>query len=117
MSGQTNPRQCLRLPPYGKQLVTMRTAGQVPAQNIVLALDWSLGAIFPRVVIPENLQIQQINLGFIAGLEVLIAYRRAQAYRVNELVERALEFHPRALHACNIEGSWSFIKMGSEVAA
>jgi len=117
MNGQANPRQRLRLPPYGKQLVAMRKAGQVPSQNVVLALDWNLGAIFPRVVIPEDLQIQQIDLSFIAGLWVLMAYRRAQASRVNELAQHALQFHPKSLHACNVEGGWSFIKMGSEVAA
>ncbi|MDO9120896.1 MAG: hypothetical protein Q7U31_03850 [Anaerolineaceae bacterium] len=117
MSGQTDPLQRLRLPPYGKQLVAMRKAGQVPAQNVVLALDWSLGAIFPRVVIPDALQIQQIDLSFIAGLEVLIAYRRAQAHRVNELAQHALQFHPKALYSCSTEGIWSFIKLGSEVAA
>lgn len=115
MNRKTDPNQRLRLPSYGKQLVALRKAGYVPAQNIVLALDWDLGAIFPRVVVPNDIPTQQIDLSFIAGLEVLIAYRRAQAYRVNELVERALEFQPLALHACNVEGIWSFIKMGSEV--
>lgn len=43
MSGQTNPRQCLRLPPFGKRFAAMRRAGQVPAQNMVIALDWNLG--------------------------------------------------------------------------
>ena len=117
MSGQTNPRQCLRLPPFGKQFAAMRRAGQVPVKNMVIALDWNLGAIFPRVVIPDDLPVQQTDLAFIAGLEVLIAYRRVQAHRVNELAQHALQFHPKALHSCSTEGIWSFIKMGSEVAA
>jgi hypothetical protein len=92
----------------------MRKSGQVPAQQmVVISLDWRLGAFFPRVVIPDDRQIQQTDLSFIAGLWALIAYRQIQAHRVNELTQHALQFHPNALHALNVDKACvTFVKLG-----
>lgn len=105
--------QRLRLPPYGKALAAMRRAGQVPAQDIVIALDWNLGAAFPRVVVPDDLPVEKIDLSFIAGLWVIIAYRKAQAYMVGTLAQHALRFQPKALQTINIDcGAVAYLKLG-----
>lgn len=103
----------LRLPPYGKALAAMRRAGQVPAQDVVIALDWALGKAFPRVVVPDDLPIENIDLTFIAGLWVIIAHRTSQAFRVDELVQHALRFQPKALQTVNIDcGTAAYLKLG-----
>ena len=103
----------LRLPAYGKTFCAMRRAGQVPAQDVVIALDWNLGAAFPRVVVPEDLPAEKIDLSFIAGLWVIIAYRKAQASRVDALAQRALQFQPKALQTINVDcGAVAYLKLG-----
>lgn len=105
--------QRLRLPPYGKELAAMRQSGQAPAQDVVVALDWTLGKVFPRVVVPEDLPAEKIDLSFIAGLWVIIAYRAAQASRVDALAQHALRFCPKALQTINVDcNAVAYLKLG-----
>jgi len=92
-----------RFPAYGKQLMDQRLAGQVPRNGVYLTFEWSLAKAFPRIVITNDLPIEDIDLRFLAGLDVTLVYRTKDADRVPELAAAILKIGPHILNAFNAD--------------
>ena len=92
-----------RYPAYGKRIMEARIAGEVPNNSVVVAFDWDIGKLFPRVVIDEGIPAESIELRFLAGLDVIIAYHDKHANRVLETAKAILNVNPRILQAFAIE--------------
>ncbi len=91
-----------RFPAYGKTLMVLRLAGQVPREAVV-TFDWDIGRFFPRIVLADAMQVDNLELRFLAGLDVSIVYRDKDANRVLELAQAVLKVNPRILNAFAIE--------------
>ena len=97
------PGHYKRFPAYGKQLMEMRMAGKVPDNSVVVAFDWSIGRVFPRIVIADPVPFVDMELRFLAGLDVIIAYHDKDASLVHELAQAILAVNPRILQAFAID--------------
>jgi len=77
---EVQPRQHLRLPPFGKDLMTLREQNMVPSNNLVIvSLDsWDYGKRYARVVVPADLDPAILNFAFVAGLDVFLVYDGAR---------------------------------------
>jgi hypothetical protein len=107
---------CNRFPAFGKRLMDQRIAGQVPP-FVVVAFDWNIGRKFPRVVIPDDLSLDDIELRFLAGLDVTLAYREKHSSRVPELAQAILRVNPRILNgfACDIPQNFILKNIAGEI--
>lgn len=92
---QTKPQSNYkRLPPYGKQLMTIREAGKAPAKMVIVAFDWDLARAYPRIIIPNDLTPAEIEFRFLAGLPVQITYRGKDAHRVDAVAQEIIKVNP-----------------------
>jgi hypothetical protein len=99
----STPRaQYKRFPAFGKRLMDQRMGGQVPLNCVAVVFEWNLGRIFSRVVITDDVPIENLELRFLAGLDVMIVYRGRDASRVHELAQSILAVNPRLLQAFHI---------------
>jgi hypothetical protein len=108
-------RNYKRLPPYGKQLMTIRQAGKAPARMMIVAFDWDLGKAYPRIIIPNDLPPAEIEFRFLAGLSVQITYRSKDAHRVDAVAQEIAKVNPcfLATFAFDLAGTgdaWAIIK-------
>ena len=87
-------RNYKRLPPYGKQLMTIRQAGKAPSRMVIVAFDWDLARAYPRIIIPDNLPPTEIEFKFLAGLPVQITYRGKDAHRVDAVAQEIAKVNP-----------------------
>lgn len=104
-----------RLPPYGKQLMTIRQAGKAPARMVIVAFDWDLAHAYPRIILPDNLTPTEIDFRFLAGLPVQITYRSKDAHRVDAVVQEIAKVNPcfLATFALDLAGTgdaWAILK-------
>jgi hypothetical protein len=77
-----------RLPAYGRELLVAQRQGYgVPW--LCIALDWNLGRAFPRVVIPADIQADEIDFSLVAGLGCMVAHR-GETIRALDVAEAAL---------------------------
>ena len=88
-----------RFPAFGKQLMEQRLSGQVPRNSVVVAFDWDIGRAFPRIVITEEVESKNLDLWYLAGLDVMLTYRNKDSSRVIELSQEILNVNPRSLLA------------------
>jgi hypothetical protein len=96
----------LRLPPYGRELMQMREAGLVPADGMcVVSLDsWQYGKGRSRVVITADLDPEQINFAFVAGIDATIIHDPCitSTDRRNACIRALLRFNPTRLLVCTL---------------
>jgi hypothetical protein len=92
-----------RFPAFGKRIMEARIAGEVPNNSVVVVFDWDTGKLFPRVVIDEGIPAESLELRFLAGLDVIIAYHDTNASRVLEIARAILNVNPRILQAFAID--------------
>lgn len=72
--GSIPNNQGRRLPAFGRELVEAQRKGlNVPW--LVIALDWNLGRVFPRVVIPAGVPVRELDMRMVRGLDCMIAHR------------------------------------------
>lgn len=77
-----------RLPAYGRELVEAQRRGlNVPW--LLIALDWNLGRAFPRVVIPADMPVHELDLRLVRGLGCMVAHR-GETSRALDVAEAAL---------------------------
>ena len=88
-----------RFPAFGKQLMDQRMAGHVPRNSVVVTFDWKIGRAFPCVVIADAVPFDNLELRYLAGLDVIIAYHDQDASRVHVLAQAILAVNPRILQA------------------
>jgi hypothetical protein len=90
-------------PAYGKRLMLTRLDGEVPNNSVVVSFDRDIGKLFPRIVIYEDISADAIELRYLAGLDVIIAYHDEHASRVLGLARAILKVKPRILQAFAID--------------
>jgi hypothetical protein len=96
---KTTPAKYKRFPAFGKRMMDQRMAGQVPPNSVVVAFEWDIGRIFPRIVIADAVPFEDIELRYLAGLDVMLTYRDKDASKVMELAQTILKVNPRSLLA------------------
>lgn len=82
----TRARQGRRLPAYGRELAAAQSNGlNVPF--LILSLVWNYGRALPRVVIPDDLHVDDLDLRIVAGLDCMVVHhdQHARAFDVAEL--------------------------------
>ena len=86
-----------RLPAYGKQFMAMRKSGRAPSLRVIVTFDWDLAKAYPRIVVPGDTPVGELNFSFLAGLPVQVVYRRKDAHRVSALIDAILAVNPSYL--------------------
>lgn len=87
-SGSLPTIQSRRLPAYGRELVRAQRRGfNVPW--LLISLCWDLGKIFPRVVIPADVSVAEIDFRLAHGLECMVVHRD-EPLRALDAAEAAL---------------------------
>jgi len=105
-----------RYPAYGKQLMAQRIAGSMPNNCVVVAFEWAVGGFFPRVVVPDGVPSERLELRYLAGLDVTVPYRDRDASRVPELIAAIEAVNPRSLHTHSLDRHENtFVKTLDEV--
>jgi hypothetical protein len=105
-----------RLPPYGRELLKMRQQGLAPAgPYVVISLDsWRWGRAYARVVIPPDLDPEDVNFAFVAGLDVVLVLDRGTTtpLRRDAAVKQLLACNPASLRVLEIDRPirWTWIK-------
>lgn len=92
-----------RFPAFGNKLMSMRREGQVPCNGVYIVFDWKLARAFLRVVIPEGIPPDRLELRFLAGLDVVLAYGNEHSAKVHDLAREVLKVNPRLLNAFAID--------------
>ena len=109
---ETKPnRNYKRLPPFGKQLMAIREAGQVPSKTVMVCFDWTLARAYPRIIIPALANPVEFDFRFLAGLFVQINYGNQDAHRVDALVQQIMLVNPSLL------ATWALDLIGTRVPA
>ena len=92
-----------KFPAFGKSIMAARLAGQAPSNSVVIAFDWKIGKIFPRVVVFNQVPADTLELRYLAGLDVIVAYKDEHASRVLDMARAILNVNPRILQAFAID--------------
>ena len=110
-------RSSCRLPPYGRELLELRKRGLVPSAQLVAVLleNWNYAKCFPRVVIPSDVEIAELNFVFLAGLDaVLILDSRCESAqaRKNAAISAILECDVSSLRVLEAgePNRWTWVK-------
>lgn len=78
----------MRLPAYGRDLIALQKSGR-NVEWLVISLSFALGRALPRVVVPDDTDIAELDLRFVAGLECTVAHE-GQEKRAIDVAELAL---------------------------
>lgn len=78
----------MRLPAYGRDLVNLQRSGR-NVEWLVISLRFDLGRALPRVVVPDDIKVSDLDLSFVAGLECTVAHK-GQESRALDVAELAL---------------------------
>ncbi len=90
-------------PPYGRQLEKIRQAGMIPATRVIVSTQWSLGAAYPRIVVPSGMSVANLNFSYLAGLLVQIVHCNNEAQFVIDLIDAIVAVKPSVLTIFNYE--------------
>ena len=108
-----------RFPAFGKQLLQLRLAGKIPEKSVDVVFDWNLGRnkCFLRIVLADEVPPSELELRYLAGLDVRIAYQEKDASRVPDLVQAVLAANPRSVLALaiHLEKFFVFKNLAGEV--
>ena len=63
----------MRLPAYGRDLIALQKTGR-NVEWLVISLSFKLGRALPRVVVPSDTDIADLDFSFVEGLECTVAH-------------------------------------------
>ncbi len=92
-----------RYPPYGRKLEKIRQDGLIPSNRVIVSTRWSLGAAYPRIVIPIDIPVANLNFSYLAGLSIQIVHCNNETKLVIGLIDAIVEVKPIALTIFNYE--------------
>ena len=78
----------LRLPAYGRDLVNLQRSGR-NVDWLIISLSFDLGKALPRVVVPSDINVSELDLHFVEGLECTVAHK-GNTSRAIDVAELAL---------------------------
>lgn len=78
----------MKLPAYGRDLVNLQRSGR-NVEWLVISLSFDLGKALPRVVVPGDTDIAELDLRCLAGLDCVVAHE-GQEKRAIDVAELAL---------------------------
>lgn len=91
-----------KFPPYGKRLDQLRRKGLIPSLRVIVSTSWDLGAAYPRIVIPDDIPIVNLNFSYLAGLSVQIVHCNGET-SINDLIDEILKIKPKILTVFNYD--------------
>ncbi len=92
-----------RLPPFGKRLDYLRRHGMVPRLRIVVATNWEIGKLFPRVIVSPDTNVHSLRFDYLASLHVQIVYFDRDKSILADLITEILAVKPATLSAFNMD--------------
>ena len=92
-----------KFPPFGKRLDDLRRAGKIPAMRVIVATDWSIGKLFPRIVITDELPATSLRFNYLSGLHVQIVYFDRDNQLLESLITEILSIQPATLSVFNMD--------------
>lgn len=98
-----NSLHAKRYPPYGKKLNELRRRGLMPALRVIVTTDWSLGRIFPRIVITGDTPVTNLQFHYLTGLHVQIVHFDSDEQILSDLITEILAVKPATLSAFNMD--------------
>ena len=63
-----------KFPPYGKKLDDFRRRGLIPKNRVIVATDWKIGKLFPRIIVMPDAQVTSLRFNYLSGLHVQIVH-------------------------------------------
>lgn len=91
-----------RFPAFGKQLDDLRKQGRIPAKRVIVAFDWKIGKLFPRIIIAPDTPVTKFQFRYLAGLHIQVAYHDRDAAILPALTDEILKIHPASLSTFNL---------------
>jgi len=87
-------KQYKRFPAFGKQLMSLRRTGKIPARMVMVVFNWKLARTYPRLVIPNDIVPEELDFSYLAGLPVQIVYCDEDAHKVDAVVQAISKVNP-----------------------
>ena len=78
----------MKLPAYGRDLVNLQRSGR-NVEWLIISLSFDLGRALPRVVVPRDTNLAELDLSIVAGLECTVAHE-GEERRAIDVAELAL---------------------------
>lgn len=80
----------MRLPAYGRDLIELQRSGANVAW-LVLSLGWDYGRALPRLVVPDDAPVGELDLSMLDGIECMVAHagKEGRALDVADLALRS----------------------------
>ena len=91
-----------RFPAFGRQLDDLRKQGRIPAKRVIVAFDWKIGKLFPRIIIMPDAPVTKFQFRYLAGLHIQIAYHDRDAALLPALTDEILKIRPASLSTFNL---------------
>lgn len=63
----------MRLPAYGRDLLALQRSGR-NVEMLIISLSFDLGRALPRVVVTDDVSIDELDLRCVDGLECIVAH-------------------------------------------
>jgi hypothetical protein len=110
-------------PPYGKKLFELRKRGKIPRKILQVVFDWKIARAYPRIIIQEEVNPEDLEFCYLAGLPVQIVFKQQDADRVNAVTNEILKANPLYLFTFGLDlldvGARAILKapLSQEVAA
>ena len=91
-----------KFPPFGRQLHELRRKGLIPAQRVIVTTDWSIGRLFPRIIVTPDTPVSNLQFNYLSGLHVQIVYFDRDEPILSDLIAEILSIQPATLAAFNM---------------
>ena len=79
----------MKLPAYGRDLLELQKTGR-NLSWLVISLGWDYGKAVPRLVVPDDTPVSELDLSMLKGIECTVAHsgKQSRALDVAELAIR-----------------------------
>ncbi len=91
----------MRLPSYGRDLVKLRESGHELTWCIV-ATNFGIGAGLPRVVVTDDLDIDEVDFTCLQGVNCCVGYR-GDTFRAVNIASKVIQAGARVCCVHNME--------------